>query len=44
LAVECGVLELLMPEQDLDHADVDLLLKQMRREAVTIMPFPALEA
>ena len=29
----CG-LELLMSEQDLDHADIDLLLKQMRGKAV----------
>src|SRR5919201_7100628 len=32
--VERGGVKLLVPEQHLDDADVDLLLEQMRREAV----------
>src|SRR5215470_5178826 len=34
LGVERGGVELLVPEQDLDHANVDLLLEQMGGEAV----------
>ena len=33
LEIECRALELGMTEQHLDHADVDLLLMQMRRES-----------
>ena len=32
------IVELLVPEQDLDHADIDLLLEQVRGEAVAPIP------
>ncbi|REE23573.1 hypothetical protein B0G71_6844 [Paraburkholderia sp. BL27I4N3] len=35
LRIECCRLQLLVPQQDLDHADVDLLLQQVGRKAVT---------
>ena len=34
LRIERGGLELLVAEQDLDHADIDLLFEQVGREAV----------
>src|SRR5262244_912703 len=35
LCIKCRGFQLLVPEQDLDHADVDLLLEQVSGERVT---------
>ena len=35
LCIECGGFQLLVPEQDLDDADVDLLLEEVSGECVT---------
>ena len=37
LRIECCRFQLLVPQQNLDHADVDLLLQQVRRKAVASM-------
>jgi hypothetical protein len=44
LGVARGGVELGMPEQHLDHANVDVLLQQMGGEAVPIMPSAELSA
>jgi hypothetical protein len=37
LRVERGGLQLLVPQQHLDHADIDLLFEQVRGKAVTLI-------
>ena len=37
LGVERRVIELGVAQQDLDHADIDAILEQMRRETVPVM-------
>ena len=41
LSIQRGGLELLVPKQDLDHADIHLLLQQVRRKTVASMPISA---
>jgi hypothetical protein len=41
LGIQRRGLELLVPEQDLDHADIDLLLQQVRCKTVASMPTSA---
>ncbi len=38
LGIECCRFQLLVAEQDLDHADVDFLFEQVRGEAVAPIP------
>jgi hypothetical protein len=44
MAVPCGVLDLDVSEQDLDEADVLVMLQKMRGERMPLMPHSALAA